>query len=71
MIVRDQDLSNAHWRKSSLSAADGNCVQVALNLTTIVAIRDSQNPTGPVLAVGRTNWRVFICEVRNGVFDIA
>lgn len=39
------------WRKSSFSAASGNCVEVRQDLA---AIRDSKNPTGPALAVEPT-----------------
>jgi hypothetical protein len=70
MIVQDQDLSSAHWRKSALSAADGNCVEVAFDLKAIVAVRDSKHPGGPVLAVGRSNWGAFVRDVKHGVFDI-
>jgi hypothetical protein len=35
------------WRKSTFSGDSGNCVQVRQDLA---AIRDSKNPTGPVLA---------------------
>jgi hypothetical protein len=37
------------WRKSSRSAQDTNCVELA---HTGNAVRDSKNATGPVLAVG-------------------
>ncbi|HEX2416936.1 MAG TPA: DUF397 domain-containing protein, partial [Micromonosporaceae bacterium] len=41
---------NARWRKSSRSnGAGGNCVEVADNLPSIVAVRDSKNPEGPAL----------------------
>jgi hypothetical protein len=70
MVVHDQDVSAARWQESSLSAADGNCVEVALNLKTIVAIRDSKHPTGPVLIVDHANWCAFMRDARNGVFDI-
>jgi hypothetical protein len=36
------------WRTSSFSGNSGNCVQVRRDL---VAIRDSKNPAGPMLAV--------------------
>jgi uncharacterized protein DUF397 len=36
------------WRRSSSSAASGNCVEVRQDLA---AIRDSKNPTGPTLVV--------------------
>ncbi|OLF19041.1 DUF397 domain-containing protein [Actinophytocola xanthii] len=35
------------WRKSSTSVANGSCVELAYD----GAVRDSKNPTGPVLAV--------------------
>lgn len=37
------------WRKSSRSANQTNCVEVA---GTLRAVRDSKNPTGPRLAGG-------------------
>ncbi|MER7211038.1 DUF397 domain-containing protein [Streptosporangium sp. NPDC000239] len=42
-------LSNAEFRKSSLSGANGQCVEVATNLPGLVAVRDSKNPSGPAL----------------------
>ncbi|HWE89652.1 MAG TPA: DUF397 domain-containing protein [Pseudonocardiaceae bacterium] len=47
MSVRN--LSDARWRKSSRSNAQGNeCVEVA---HTLDRVRDSKNPTGSVLRV--------------------
>lgn len=34
------------WRKSSYSAAEGNCVEIRDDLS---ALRDSKNPDGPTL----------------------
>ncbi|MEU1737093.1 DUF397 domain-containing protein [Streptosporangium sp. NPDC020145] len=42
-------LSNAEFHKSSLSGANGQCVEVATNLPGLVAVRDSKNPSGPAL----------------------
>jgi hypothetical protein len=36
------------WRKSSRSSSQTNCVELA---STLHAVRDSKNPTGPTLAV--------------------
>ena len=49
MNVQVRDLSGAIWRKSSRSNNGGNCVEVARNLTGIVAVRDSKDPVGPAL----------------------
>lgn len=59
------DLSNAVWRKSTRSGGTGgNCVEVAANLPGIVAVRDSKNPHGPSLIVGRGTWADFTAWVR-------
>ena len=43
------------WRKSSFSANNGSCVEVATSPGRIVA-RDSKNPGGPVLTFDRSAW---------------
>ena len=37
------------WRKSSFSGTNADCVEVA-HAPELAAVRDSKNPTGPVLA---------------------
>jgi hypothetical protein len=63
------DLSRAAWRKSTRSNAEGACVEVADNLTGVVALRDSKDPTGPVLVFTRDEWRAFIAGAKDGHFD--
>ena len=66
------DLSNAIWRKSSYSGGNGgDCVEVADNLPEVVAVRDSKDPTGPVLAFGSDEWRAFMVAIKVGEFDLA
>jgi hypothetical protein len=43
MTVHDR-----RWRKSSRSAAQDTCVELA---NTFDAVRDSKNPTGPAISV--------------------
>ncbi|GAA0395501.1 DUF397 domain-containing protein [Micromonospora gifhornensis] len=55
------DLSNARWRKATRSGTSGgDCVEVADNLVGVVAVRDSKDPAGPVLAFEPAAWRSFL-----------
>ena len=70
------------WVKSSFSFSNGNCVEVAFQRSSRcqngecaevahlrggeVLVRDSKNPTGPVLAVGPGAWRAFTGRVKAG-----
>jgi hypothetical protein len=65
-------LDRAQWRKSSYSGSNGgNCVEVARNLPGIVAVRDSKDRSGPVLAFAPQEWAAFTAGVRGGEFDLA
>jgi hypothetical protein len=58
------DLTRAVWRKSSRSGGNGgDCVEVAGNLPDVVAVRDSKDPTGPVLTFSPAAWRAFILSL--------
>jgi hypothetical protein len=66
------DVTGAEWRKSSHSSGNGGqCVEVAQNLPGAVAVRDSKDPGGPVLAFSFAEWRAFAAGVKAGEFDLA
>lgn len=64
------DLSEAEWRKSSLSAV-GNCVEVAANLPGVIAVRDSKRPEGGAHVVGREAFGSFLADAKAGRFDLS
>ncbi|WP_328748862.1 DUF397 domain-containing protein [Streptomyces sp. NBC_00285] len=55
-------MSHYDFRKSSYSSGDahGECVEVARNIPTTVAVRDTKHPDGPVLLVLPGAWRPFL-----------
>nr|WP_051877469.1 DUF397 domain-containing protein [Streptomyces natalensis] len=57
--------SAAQWLKSSYSSGGDNCVEVA-NLPALsrVAVRDSKDPDGPVLAFPTPAFAAFVGRVR-------
>jgi hypothetical protein len=58
-----------HWVKSSLSKANGNCVEVADLPDGRIGVRNSKDITGPVLKFTPNEWHAFIGGARNGEFD--
>ncbi|MET8157286.1 DUF397 domain-containing protein [Sphaerisporangium sp. NPDC005289] len=56
------------WQKSSHSGTDDNCVEVAHLPLGDLAVRDSKNPTGPVLRFTAGEWRAFISDTKTGRF---
>ncbi|MFI6779142.1 DUF397 domain-containing protein [Nocardia sp. NPDC050412] len=63
------DLSEAHWFKSSRSGGTKECVEVAFLDTGIIGVRDSKNPTGPALTFTPTEWDTFTARVQDGEFN--
>lgn len=59
-----------NWRKSTLSSAGDNCVEVAFAADGHAGVRDSkQHGLGPVLEFTPAEWLAFLDGVRLGEFD--
>jgi hypothetical protein len=61
--------SGLKWVKSSLSFANGNCVEVADLSGGEIGVRNSRHPEGPVLHFTPGEWQAFIGGAHNGEFD--
>ncbi|MEU1843802.1 DUF397 domain-containing protein [Micromonospora sediminicola] len=53
------ELIGAVWRTSTRSG-QSECVEVADNLVGVIGVRDSKDPTGPVLTFSPAAWRAFV-----------
>ncbi|MET8145450.1 DUF397 domain-containing protein [Sphaerisporangium sp. NPDC005288] len=61
-----QQLRDAEWRKSSHSAAQGECVEVAIDHLRLRGLRDSKNTAVPAIVVTPVEWDAFLAGVKNG-----
>jgi Domain of unknown function (DUF397) len=66
---RRDPYEGANWIESSLSYANGDCVQAARLPDGRIGLRDSKNTAGPVLFFTTAEWSAFLGGVRNGEFD--
>jgi len=52
-----------NWRKSRYSDNGGNCVEVG-NASSVVVVRDTQDRTGPALAISAGAWQRFTAGLK-------
>ncbi|MFC5666625.1 DUF397 domain-containing protein [Kitasatospora misakiensis] len=60
--------TSVHWRKSSHSNNGGECVEIAPDFPGVVPVRDSKDPSGPVLVFPADAWHAFVAGVQAGEF---
>ena len=61
--------SGLKWVKSSLSFANGNCVEVASLPDGQIGVRNSRDAAGAVLRFTSDEWQAFIGGAHNGEYD--
>jgi Domain of unknown function (DUF397) len=65
------DLSHATWRKARRSQYNGGCVEIAVNLDGVIAVRDSKHPEAGAHVVGRRAFAAFLADARAGRYDFS
>jgi hypothetical protein len=64
------DLSRAVWRKASRSSHNGGCVEIAVNLPGVIAVRDSKRLEGGAHVIGRQSFAAFLADARAGRYNL-
>ena len=62
-------MAGSTWVKSSLSYANGNCVEVSDLPEGTIGVRNSRDRDGAVLRFTPDEWYAFLSGVRMGEFD--
>lgn len=58
------------WRKATKSNNNGACAEVRRTADEI-QVRDSKNPTGPVLSFTPAEWEAFLDGANKGEFNLS
>ncbi len=62
--MRSINPRDSSWRKSSYSAASGDCLEVGYLANGRIGVRDSKNLSQAPLGFMPTEWRTFVGEVK-------
>ncbi|WP_280366364.1 DUF397 domain-containing protein [Nocardia wallacei] len=69
--MNDDRLVGVQWFKSTRSAGNSECVEVAFLDGGAVGVRDSKNLGGPALVFAPGEWDAFVVGATEGQFDLA
>ena len=64
--MRSVDSRDISWRKSSYSAANGDCVEIGHLVNGHIGVRDTKDASELTLRFCPARWRTFIGEVKQG-----
>lgn len=67
--MRSVNPRSMSWRKSSYSAACGDCVEVGQLADGRIGVRDSKYVSSPALGFRPADWRTFVGEVKRSRLD--
>ena len=56
------------WKKSTRTGSNGQCVEVC-HRGEAIDVRDSKDPSGPVLVFTPGEWAAFVEGVKDGEFE--
>lgn len=59
----------ASWFKSTRSAGNGACIEVAF-ADQLIGVRDSKDPHSSVLEFAPADWTAFVQSIREGHLDL-
>lgn len=65
--MRSVNLRSRSWRKSTYSAACGDCVEVGQLISGHIGVRDSKNVSMPALGFTPAGWQTFVGKVKRDV----
>jgi hypothetical protein len=58
-MITATNFNDALWRKASRSTNGPDCVEITFN-GRVIGVRDSRNPTGPILIITPSEWTTFL-----------
>jgi hypothetical protein len=64
------EVSLPQWRKAARSVNDGACVEFAMLPDSMIGLRNSRDPGGPVLKFTGPEWLAFLDGATKGEFNI-